>query len=283
MTTDSKALSTQTILLTGAAGKVAKRLRAPLARLCRNLVLTDINPVEGLAANEHFIQCDLTDAGAVNELVKGVDKIVHFAGYPREAAWSTLLPANILAVTNLWEAALACGVRRIVYASTNPVVGFYPTGRRIGVDAEFKCDSRYGVTKAFTEITARFYFEKYGIEALGLRIGRCEDTPTDERMMSTWIHPDDLAQLVTLGLLGAVRADVLYGISDNSRASCSNPKLPGLHYQPRHKADDYPLAASAQGSATNAWVFQGGPFAATDYVGDTDRAANFYLRDPDSP
>ena len=277
MTTPTAGLSTQTILLTGAAGKVARRLRAPLAKLCGELIVTDLAPVEGLAANERYVQCDLSSTSAVHGLVKGVHKIVHFAGYPREASWDTLIPANIAAVTNLWEAALEHGVRRIVYASTNHVVGFYPVTRQIDVNAEVKCDSRYGLTKAFTETLARFYYEKYGIESLGLRIGRVEDAPVDERMWSTWLHPDDLLQQVVLGLSGTVHADILYGVSANSRAWCSNPA--NSPYRPAHSADTYTLPAPAPGAPGTAWSFQGGPFAAQGYAGDESRAANFYTRD----
>ena len=178
--------------MTGAAGKVARRLREPLARAARALLCTDLLPIDGTAwPNETQQICDLTDPAAVMQLTDGIDAIVHFAGYPREADWDTLIPANIVALTNLWEAALHNGVRRIVYASTNHVVGLHPASRRIGVDAETKCDSRYGLTKAFAESTARFYYEKYGIASLGLRIGRCEDLPLDARMMSTWLHPQD--------------------------------------------------------------------------------------------
>jgi uronate dehydrogenase len=219
--------------------------------------------------------CDLADAQAAREVTQGVDKIVHFAGYPREAGWETLIPANVIAVTNLWEAALSQGVQRIVYASTNHVVGFHPTSSKIGVDAELKCDSRYGVTKAFTETVARFYYEKFGIESLGLRIGRVEDAPFDARMLSTWLHPEDLMQQVLLGLTQPVRADILYGISGNSKAWCTNPTTgPLAGYQPRHRADDY----SVDTAAATPYHYQGGPFATQDYRGDEARAGAFTLR-----
>lgn len=276
MSTFPSDLSQSTILLTGAAGKVARRLRGPLARLCRELRVTDIAPIDGLAPNERYVSCDLADGRAVAELVKGVDKIVHFAAYPREAAWDTLIPANILGVTHLWEAALAEGIQRIVYASTNHVVGFYPTTQTIDVGAEYKCDSRYGVTKAFTEIVARFYYEKYGMESLGLRIGRVEDEPSDERMLSTWLHPDDLVQQVLLGLCAPVRADVIYGISRNSKAWCHNPDSgPLAQYTPNHSADDYPIATQTSPASPPAHHFQGGPFATQDYRGDIHRAGTF--------
>lgn len=270
------------IVLTGAAGKLARRMRAPLSGLCEELVLSDIVPLVPSAANETAAQCDLTDPRAVEALLAGADSVVHFAGYPREAAWEIIIPANIVSVTNLWEAALKHGVRRIVYASTNHVVGMYPVNRKVDVASELKCDSRYGVSKAFTETVARFYYEKFGLESLGIRIGRCEDEATDERMLSTWIHPGDLADIVTLGITHPVAADVVYGVSANSRGWCVNPPFEKFPYAPTHSADDYAaaIAATSAGVANSAplkqWPLQGGPFADHEYVGASARAAGFY-------
>ena len=264
------------IVLTGAAGKLARRMRAPLSKLCRQLVVADIAPLEA-TANETAVHCDLTDAAAVEALLQGADTVVHFAGYPREAAWSILIPANIVSVTNLWEAALKNGVRRIVYASTNHVVGMYSVDCKVDVAAELKCDSRYGVTKAFTETVARFYYEKFGLESLGIRIGRCEDEATDERMLSTWIHPLDLATLVQLGITHPLAAEVVFGVSANSRGWCVNPPYEQFPFRPEHSADAYAEAiAAAKSPASRSWLLQGGPFAEHEYVGDTARAANFF-------
>jgi len=261
------------IVLTGAGGKLGRRMRLPLSKLCRHLVSTDIVPLEPIVENEIVSMVDLKEEAEVNKLTQGADSIVHFAGYPREAEWSTLLNENILTSTNLWESARLNNVRRIVYASTNHVVGFHPVDRHIDIHAEVKCDSRYGVSKAFTEIMARFYYEKYGIESLGIRIGRCEDLPSDERMLATWVHPDDLAEIVRLGIQCQVEADILYGISNNSKAMCSNPVSARLLYKPQHSADDYVLDVnSSQPQSQTSWLFQGGPYAENGYVGDKARA-----------
>jgi uronate dehydrogenase len=268
------------IVLTGAAGKLGRRLRQPLAAICEVLVSSDIVPLQPVAGNELVVSCDLADGAAVDALLEGADAVVHFAGYPREASWDVILPANILSVTNLWEAAVKHGVRRIVYASTNHVVGFHPVDQHIDVNAEIKCDSRYGVSKAFTEIMARFYYEKFGVESLGIRIGRCEDLPTDERMMSTWVHPEDLTAIVKLGIEGRVAADVVYGLSNNAKGWCSNPPQAQFPFQPRHSADDYRLPDQAVSGTGSNWPFQGGPFAANEYVGEVARAAEFYRVTP---
>jgi uronate dehydrogenase len=269
------------LLIAGAGGKLGRRLRKPLSEICEQLISTDIVPLEPISSNESVVLCDLTDESAVEKLLVGVDSIVHFAGYPREASWSTIIPANIVSVTNLWEAAVKNGVGRIVYASSNHVIGFHPSDKHLDTNDEVKCDSRYGVSKAFAETLARFYYEKFGIESLGIRIGRCEDEPTDDRMMSTWIHPEDLVEIVKLGLLQKqVKADIVYGVSNNSRGWWRNPPYAQFPYKPKHSADSYTLDdAASQAAAATTWPFQGGPFAAKEYVGSVNRAAQFYRDD----
>ena len=262
----------KTILLTGAAGKLGRRLRLPLAQRYAHLRSTDLVPLEALSPNEDVQTCDLADAKAVARLLDGVDAVVHFAGYPREADWQTLVPANLIASVNMWEAALQAGVQRIVYASSNHVVGFHPVTEKIGIDAAVKCDSRYGVTKAFAETLASFYYEKFGLPSLGLRIGRCEDKPTDERMLAAWLHPDDMLQLVTLGLEQPLQADILYGVSRNSRALWLNPPSTRLPFVPAHSADDYAHEIEPGAVGKSASPFHGGYFADADYRGDAERA-----------
>ena len=114
------------ILLTGAAGRIALQIRERLAPKCEALQLVDRLPVEPLHAVEIAHLADLADPCALRLLLKGVDAIIHLAGYPREADWHTLIPANVQAVANLWDAARDASVTRILYSSSNHAVGIYP-------------------------------------------------------------------------------------------------------------------------------------------------------------
>ena len=62
----------------------------------------------------------------VETAVDGVDGIVHLGGHSVEGPWETILGANIVGCYNLFEAARRHGVARVVFASSNHVVGFYP-------------------------------------------------------------------------------------------------------------------------------------------------------------
>lgn len=262
------------ILFTGAGGKVARQVRPHLATLCRELRLTDRLPLDAAAANETVHIVDLADASTWPRLVEGADAVVHFAGYPRDADWETLFDANIRAVANLFDSAVAGGVPRIIYASSNHAVGYYPRSQRIDQDAPPRPDSRYGVTKVFMEALARMHADKHGLRAMGIRIGYCAIEPVEARMLSHWIHPDDLAHLIEVGLTADYLCDVVYGVSANSASWYDNRRAEALGYRPQHSAD--PFAAALAGVKTDNPVaerYQGGTFAAAGHVGDPERPA----------
>ena len=78
-------------------------------------------------------------------------------------------------------------------------------------------DGHYGLSKAFGENLARFYFDRYGIETVCLRIGSSFPEPKDRRMLATWLSYDDLERLVVASLTAPVVGhSVVYGMSDNT-------------------------------------------------------------------
>jgi uronate dehydrogenase len=189
----------QKILITGAAGDVGGRLTTLLKDSYR-LRLSDIKVPTGLAADADFVSADLADKAAVERAVAGVDGIVHLGGFSVEGPWDTILNSNIIGCYNLFEAARLAKVQRIVFASSNHAVGFYPRRRRIGVEVPVRPDSRYGVSKAFGEAVGALYAYKHGLRVTCLRIGNVADSPVDRRRLAIWVRPEDLAQLVRIGL-----------------------------------------------------------------------------------
>jgi uronate dehydrogenase len=257
------------VTLTGAAGRLGGAVRRLISPDCAELRLLDLKPIDGLARNERAFAAALEDRAALREALHGCEAIVHFAGYPREAGWDVLLPANIVGVINLWELALECGVQRIVYASSNHAVGLYPRSQSLEERVPPRPDSRYGLTKVFMEGLAELYALKHGIKGFGLRIGHCAPEPGDARMLSHWIHPEDLAALVRIGLEADYRSEIVYGASANSRSWWPNRRAAELGYRPSHSADRF--AAALESKRTGDPVaehFQGGTFAAEGFTHD---------------
>jgi uronate dehydrogenase len=260
------------ILITGASGGVGSWLRKSL-HPHYELVLSDRSPPSALEPHETFVAAELADAAAIERAVQGVDGIVHLGGQPVEAPWETILRSNIEGTYNLFEAARKQGVRRVVFASTNHAVGFYPRTQTIDTRALPLPDSRYGVSKAFGEALGALYAYKFGLGVLCIRIGNVNEAPLDERRLSIWVKPADLASLVRIGLeREGLVYEVVYGMSDNARGWWDNTRARELGYKPEGKSEDFvreALAAQAQLPPDPVGdYFQGGPFCSEEFEGN---------------
>jgi uronate dehydrogenase len=256
------------ILLTGAAGGVGQALRQRLKANCEVLRLSDRASLGEPAADEEIVLADLADAAAVSAIVQGVDAIVHLGGMSVEGPFGPILQANILGVYNLYEAARVHGVKRVVFASSNHVTGFYRQSETITADRPARPDGLYGVSKAFGEDLSRFYFDRYGIETACLRIGSSFPEPKDRRMLATWLSFDDLHRLITACLSTPVLGHtIIFGMSDNAVAWWDNAQARHVGYVPQDSSDVFRDAVYARTSAPDlsdpAVQFQGGAFART--------------------
>jgi uronate dehydrogenase len=185
------------LLLTGAAGGLGKVLRERLKANCTTLRLSDRVELGAAQPGEEVMQADLADPVAVDQLLVGVDAVVHMGGVSVEGPFGPILQANIIGLVNLYEAARKHGTRRVVFASSNHVTGFYKQSETITADHPPRPDGFYGLSKAFGEDLSRFYFDRYGIETACIRIGSSFPEPRDRRMLATWLSYDDLHRLVT--------------------------------------------------------------------------------------
>ena len=228
------------ILVTGAAGGVGTRLRKLLKGVYPSIRWSDIRKPDDLGADEDFVAADLADLAAVEKIVAGVDGIVHLGGYSIEGPWDTILQSNIIGTYNLFEAAHRAGVKRVVFASSNHALGFYPRAQRVGVNVTVRPDSRYGVSKAFGEALGALYADKHGLRVTCLRIGNVGDAPLDQRRLAIWLKPEDLVQLIRIGLEHPdIRFEIFYGASDNADAWWDNSNARRYGYKPQGNADDY--------------------------------------------
>jgi len=264
----------QKILITGAAGDVGTRLRK-LLKGVYSLRVSDIRKPADLGADEEFVAADLGDYEQTKQITAGIDGIVHLGGYSVEGPWETIHKSNIVGCYNLFEAAYRSGVKRIVFASSNHAVGFYPRDRKIGVDVTLRPDSRYGVSKAFGEAVGALYADKHGLRVTCIRIGNVNDKPLDKRRLSIWVKPEDLAQLIRIGLEHPdIRFEIFYGVSDNEAGWWDNSNARRFGYRPQFRSEifrDEAMAAQAKLPADPIGDrFQGGPFCSDEY--DADRA-----------
>ena len=232
-------MSRQRIAVTGSNGTIGRRLCEDLAK-DHDVVRIDLKDAD--------IVADVRDAAAMTKALAGCDTVVHLAGTVAvDASWDDVYGTNIGGTYNVYEAARANGLKRIIFASSNHAVGMNEVdnapriyepgfGRVVGTDDPYRPDGLYGVWKAFGETLGRYYSDKFGIQVACVRIGSItkEDDPRDEsvressgwlnltddekfkRYAATWMSQRDFARLVRCILDRDVPYAVVYGVGDNA-------------------------------------------------------------------
>ena len=264
------------ILLLGAAGGIGGAIREGLRGRYGLMRLADIAPLAPAGPGEEAVRADLLDIPSLVAAMTGIDCVVHMAGVPVEPetdAWEQVLPANIIGVHNLFEAARLTGVKRVLFASSHHAAGFHRRDTPTANTLVPRPDSYYGVSKVFGEAMGRMYADKFGLQVLSLRIGAYREAATEPRHLSVWISPRDMVELVRCGVEAPdFGYAVVYGVSDNTRNFWDNSGAAFLGYEPQDNAEawaDAILAGDPEDPA--AAPFQGGWYCAKDFVGAPGR------------
>jgi len=250
------------VLVTGSSGLIGGVLTRTLGDKYALSGLDRVLPDP--APDIPITRADVGNFDAIRPAFDGMDAVVHLAADAgMHAPWESVLPNNIVATYNVFEAARQAGVNRLVFASSNHAVGMFELdepyvrirqGNCRGLDpATFprvdntvciRPDGLYGVSKAFGEALGAYYAEQFGLSVVCLRIGTVtrDDNPTrDVRQMATWLSHRDLAHLVDccLGAKG-VRFEIVYGVSNNTwRFWDITHARRVLGYVPRDNAETY--------------------------------------------
>jgi NAD+ dependent glucose-6-phosphate dehydrogenase len=237
------AAARRVVAVTGAAGTIG---RVVLARLAERYALRALthHPAEFPSRT-----IELADVESLVAGFRGADVVLHLAGASTvDSTWDFVLEANIIGARNVFEATAIAGVPKVVFASSNHVVGAYAVeaapaiyrrAERGTIDeaAEIRPDSPYGFSKAFGEAVGRYYAEFRGLSVVCVRIGtvRPDDDPRPaniastagwldltpdekyERMRATWLSHRDCAELLAAAIDADVGWAVVYGVSDNPR------------------------------------------------------------------
>lgn len=211
------------VLITGAAGTVGSTLwQAWENQDNYTLTLMDINPIVG--SNSRVVISDIRDYSEMKRLCEDQDVLVHLA-YIRQDCLGieTGQVSDIGASMYLFEAARECGVKKIVYASTNHVSGWnerLSTPPRFSTGDQFRPDGWYGAMKGMAEIAGRFLVDAHNMRFISIRIGSYNGTyePNGIRHCSTLLTPRDCLQLFQLAVdyEGPVKYLITYGRSANS-------------------------------------------------------------------
>ncbi|WP_290810165.1 NAD-dependent glucose-6-phosphate dehydrogenase Azf [Halovivax sp.] len=244
----------QSVLLTGAAGRVGEAILGRLADDYEWRLFDREPPTEDLPGE--FFVGDVTDAADLSEAMTGIDVAIHLAGDPRpEAPWTSVLTNNVDGAQKLYEAAVDADVEKVAFASSNHAVGAYETDERTPglyrADDDFRLDGSelprpgnlYGVSKAAGEILGRYYHDEHGLSVACVRIGNLTKghPPVDyERGQAMWLSYRDCAHLFERCIEADYGYEIVYGISDNDRRYYSLERAREvLGYEPRDNSAEF--------------------------------------------
>jgi uronate dehydrogenase len=257
------------LVLTGAGGRLGSYLREPLSKMCDELVSTDwVEDIDTLYPGESYVKADLGSLEQMEAVLEDADMVVHFGAIGDEAAWDAILHSNIIGAYNVWEAAARKGLRRVVYASSIHAVGMYPKTQRIDTEVPHRPDTYYGLAKCFAEDLGSLYWDKKGMESVHLRILSAAQV-NNPRSLGTWLSYDDLIHLVERAITTPITGfSIVYGVSNNDRATVDNHKVSFLGYRPKDNAEQFSEAVFAEATPADptdpGQMCQGGPFASVE-------------------
>lgn len=253
------------LLLTGAAGNLGREMRPRLRAYCDVLRVSHRSEFGAAEAGEEVMIASLEDKDAMHALLEGVDAVIHLGGVSVEQPFEPILAGNIVGVYNLYEAARKHGVKRVLFASSNHVTGFYRQDEVVDTRMPVRPDGFYGLSKAFGENMAQLYFDRWGIETVSLRIGSSFAEPVDRRMLATWMSYDDFERLIVASLTAPIVGHtIIYGMSDNATTWWDNTHAKHIGYRPQDSSDVFRDAVEAKQQTIDrkdpVALYQGGGF-----------------------
>jgi nucleoside-diphosphate-sugar epimerase len=249
------------VLLTGAAGRIGNTLRRELGSKYQ---MKGVDRVE--APGFDSMVADLTDLPAILPAFQGVDAVVHLAAEPRHTPdiwWDILIPDNVIATANVYEAARQGGAKQVVFFSSMHVDGMwegdYPYsaiagGNYGGLEPDqvplvthempVRPDGPYAASKVFGEALGRYYAEGHGISVICLRLGTMgpKDQPGDDpRSYVSWLSQRDLGQMVDRCLEAEnIQYDIFFAASNNTWKIYDTPRAHQvLGYAPVDNAESF--------------------------------------------
>lgn len=209
------------IVVTGGSGKAGRWVVRDLRDRGHDVLSVDL--VHDGSEHGLCILADLTDLGQAHDVIRGADQVVHLAAIPAP----DLRPAgetfriNVLSTYNVFAAAEAAGVERVVWASSETVLGLPfdepPASAPIDETHPPRPETSYSLSKLVGETMAEQFARRTRITFVGLRISNImepheyarfevwQDAPR-VRKWNLWGYVD--ARDVAAAVRGGLEADV---------------------------------------------------------------------------
>jgi nucleoside-diphosphate-sugar epimerase len=195
----------QRVCVTGATGKAGRAAVRELREHGYDVLATDSSVTPEQAA-EGVLRADLTDYGQATEALRGAAAVVHLANIPAPGRHTPAVTfnSNVSMNFNVFHAAAALGLSRVVWASSETTLGLPFGGGREQVPGGEGLPPRYApvdedhfpvpattyaLSKVTSETIAEHIAQWSGIPFVGLRISNIMEPHDYERFPSFWPDP----------------------------------------------------------------------------------------------
>ena len=168
----------ETYLITGGAGFIGSHLVQRIlheggrVRVVDNLATGKLERLEKVRSSIEFVRGDLADSTLCDEVVRGVDYVLHQAAVPsvQRSIQDPICThrANVTGTLNLLESCRKEKVRRLIYAASSSAYGdteVLPKTETMPANPL----SPYALQKLTGELYCKLYFDIFGLETVSLR------------------------------------------------------------------------------------------------------------------
>jgi nucleoside-diphosphate-sugar epimerase len=182
------------VVVTGGSGKAGRAVVRDLLEHGHDVLSVDLVASSELSSDQ--TQADLTDFGQTIDVLRRADSVVHLAAIPAPGLRPDELTfrVNTTSTYNVFSAAPTLGLRRVVWASSETILGLpfdreRPAYAPIDEDHPAYPEFSYALSKLVSEEMARQFNRWSGIPYVGLRFSNIMEPGDYARFPSFWPDP----------------------------------------------------------------------------------------------
>lgn len=182
------------IVVTGGSGKAGRATVRELLEHGYDVFNIDVRPPAEALCRSQVV--DLMQLGETVEALHGYDAVIHLAANPSPSGWTEerMFRHNTTTTYNVFRAAMLVGMRRVVWASSETVLGLpfekvLPQYVPIDEETPLYPESSYALSKVLSEEAARQFSRWTGVPFVGLRFSNIMNPEDYQRFPGFWDDP----------------------------------------------------------------------------------------------